>query len=606
VELALEAKKAVSTAGAKIGPKAWKNWCRWAEMIRKNGAAMFVPYACIHKGGFGGADAIGKLLEPFTADICHAVEEESVAAKLEELMVSSQKTVDELTQRIAALGVEAKKREEPGRLPTVEKVEAGSKEHKVDDGLNDIPEKEVESVPAQREAGFLEKAGLPPLIVIKLRKKADADGSGSKQPRAERDIVENQDVAFDSQSKTSMQRTCVLEWTQETLRLLKQVGKPGNDEIIDLGVTLVKTWLPQSVSLVSSLNLGALRRGLERKDLPAFVKDLLKAKLVVFPVHLPQSVVQGGHFVAVCIMNIDSDCPQICIYDDANLKRFHPSIAKDVRLLVEGIRGKSVGTLWKSVAVSQQMGGSMECWLSAIINIGIIAAFEKTDGDLFLYGDETRKCMRGCLIAIAELQRREKNDLVDAIPRYLMDAFKNCILGAVAAVGVGVGEGEQNVENVEVQPVLDVVQPKQEEEGEPLVEGRESDPKRAKMSMDQGKGEEPMEEQLPAQPLVQKEPLDVANLDELLLEQQDGTESYQKRRKTFVAVAEKGEAADVGPKRVDLEEQNQVQLHTVDDKETEQKRSKRNPIEEGDPILEGLSEQLIALEAERFEEWYLM
>jgi hypothetical protein len=247
--------------------------------------------------------------------------------------------------------------------------------------------------------------------------------------------------------------------------------------------------------------------------------------------------------VAVCIVDIGSDCPQIFIYNDLHPNRSQDeAVASKMVFLVKKLRAESVGDVLlqrntRSVWVPHQRSLSNECWSSTILNMGIVAASGEAEGP-FEYKPASRFCLRECLVAIAEWQRREKNDSVNAIPQNLIEAFRSCILGAVARVEVEAESGERKVATVE--------EPKQEElvVQPSVVDGEESEQKRAKICVaateqgkpdvgtEQSEGEVEIEEPKQKQPPVGQQLVDNVAKAGKPQEQQDGKESEQKRAKT--------------------------------------------------------------------------
>ncbi len=454
MKLELEAKNEVSKVGEAIGSDAWGNWCRWAKMIRQNVAAMLLPYSCIHKDGFGGAKAIAKMLEPFNAEICIAIEEENVGAKLDELVGSIQKKADDLKLRIAALSAK---------------------------GVSGMADAKFEN---------REESGAP--------------------PDEEKDEDQAAVVGFEGPNKRNVPRTHVLDWKEEegeSFDRLKQVGAFGNDEMIDLGLAL---FLDQCFSLavvVSSLKCQLWR---QKKSVPKFAPNLLQSKVVVMPWHFKDQ----KHFVGVCIVDPNSNCPQIFVYDDVMGYVRHEVIARELTEMIEQTQGRKLAD-WDlkkclhSVRVSQQKGGSNECWLSTLLNLGIVAAFGEMEGPRFLYKDEKRKRLRACLVAIAEWQQNEKNDSLYAVPKELIDQFKSCILGVAAMeTQEHVGQCSEQAVHVAQQNVSDVLQEKVqkrakigvhavEQDQSPMANGSESEWKRSKLDpILEGLSEEICEDEL--------------------------------------------------------------------------------------------------------------
>ena len=318
----------------------------------------------------------------------------------------------------------------------------------------------------------------------------------------------------------------------DTLKGLTERNKEGNDAIMDSGAALISACFHEAFVLSLSM-FESLQRTLEcNKKLP-FVEELLKSKLVVLPVHLP------GHFVVACIENIASEDPQIFIYNDLHPNHGHYETVKGkmVSLVKKLRRGKGrevfLNRRAQIVRVPLQRPGSNECWLSTILNMGIVAASGEATGP-FEYKQESRNALRQCLIEIAKWQRAEKEKgimpecvAIDAIPLDLVEAFKKCILNAVTQgvdMGSGGGGNVAMVDKIQVLPVDNADELKQEPSHVPQQQdGAESEPKRAKMSV-------------------------------------DGTDQYE---------------ADVGTKNSVV---MQEQLPALDDGESELKRIKSNPL----------------------------
>jgi hypothetical protein len=464
MKLELKAKQEVSLAADKTGPKAWDNRCRWADMIREDIAAMFVPYSCIHKGGFGGVTAILKMLEPHSAEICLAVENGTVEAKMAAWLSNMRKTITGMEEEITAFGVESKESEcedsslEAGADAQVvvradgEAIDSSSKTQKLSDtgvqgiGVGDLSAQvsEVHNLEAQ-----CSEAPISPEL-------GKSDGSGSKRLRERSDDAENQLLVVTTSPRNGSV-THVLQWAEETLQRLKQVGELGNDEIIDLGVALLNLYFPGAI--VSALNSQVWRQS---KSVPRFALEVLKWKFFVMPWYFePQK-----HFVAVCVVDANSSYPQIFVYDDLPGFGQHEMIAIEIICMIEMAQGGKLAewdiqTCLHSVPVTRQVRGSNECYLSTVLNMVIVVATGATSGPLFQYDQIRRNQLRASLLAIAEWQKRENNAVTVAIPPEMIEAFKSCIMG-LARVEIGGAVAELTRE----QPIV--------------VGGAESEPKRAK------------------------------------------------------------------------------------------------------------------------------
>jgi hypothetical protein len=484
-KLELKAKHEVSLVGGNAGRKAWENRCRWAEMMRQDIAAMFVPYSCIHDGKFGGSKAILTMLEPYSAEICRAIENGTVESKMTAWLTEMRKAIIDLEQKIAALEAEsADVVEERGSPPDAEEKDSVS-DHT---GVNAGTDKGVENLFGS--SGLKKSSSDVPIVL----READ-DENGRKRLREESyGVAENQArtaaaVATFSASagqnrSISLVREVFLQ-SPDTLERLTGESKFGDDRIMDSAAALLSSFFPGAFVLSLSM-FESLRLALERdKKLPRFVEDLLKSKLVVLPVHLP------GHFVAACIANIASD-PYIFIYNDLNPNRSQDeTVASKMVALVKKLRGGKGRDLFlnpstRTVWVPPQRPGSNECWRSTILNMGIVAASGEATGP-FEYKQESRDALRQCLIAIAK-ETKNEGVTIDAIPPHLVEAFKKCILGAVAQgveMGSGGGGNVATVEVAKVQvPAVDNADELEQSHAPQQRAGAESDPKRAKMSVD--------------------------------------------------------------------------------------------------------------------------
>ncbi len=233
--------------------------------------------------------------------------------------------------------------------------------------------------------------------------------------------------------------TCVKDWSPTTWKRLEEKNLFGNDETISLAAAQVNSWMCPTKNCVFCETY--LFERFVDCGFPRVSKWVKKwgadCSLLCVPVH-----VGGSHFVLAVVIDANSDRPRIVICDDLGRSCVtHEKVAETVLKLLlnwqktylkkdwevdnlEMYKDTKLKKYWSSAKVPLQLIGSNECWLSTILNGGLVIGNETLD--VFDYSQSLRDQLRESLLEIAQWQKKKARFAIAAIPHDLKCRFLAC------------------------------------------------------------------------------------------------------------------------------------------------------------------------------------